>query len=85
MAKVKLTLEDHTKFIVDLGRHSWDKMVDMGKAADAEYPSDYPRQISVGLWAADYLFSGKHAIPDVTEAVNAVRHALNDGRLPTWH
>lgn len=74
----------HVNLIVNLGYHFHDKMADMGKV-NGDYPVDFPKQISVGLYAADVLFSGKHALPEVIEAVSEVRRMLNAGELPTWH
>ena len=82
MAKVKLTLEDHIQFIIDLGKHSWDKMADMGVDLPAEYPTSRLVQLYVGVLAAHKLFSGKHAIPDVTEALDAI--ADNADEVAEW-
>lgn len=84
MAKVKLTLEDHEQFIIELGKHAFDKLEAMNLNRGEPYPTSRPRQVGLGLWAASTLFSGKHAIPDVTEAARAVSQARADGRLPIY-
>jgi len=82
IAEVTAKLPEHRDFIIELGRVSFDKLVDMGKLRGAEYPEDTAKRISLGLQAANALFSGKHRNAKVDAAVSTVRDACMLGMLP---
>jgi len=81
IAEVSAALPEAKEFVIKLGFHAHEKLVEMGKTRDA-YPSDEVRQLVVGLWAHDALFTGKNRIKRVSDNVAVVRDAMNMGLLP---
>ena len=81
IAETAAALPEAKAFVIKLGFHAFEKLVEMGKTRDA-YPTDEVKQIVVGLWAHDALFTGKHRIAKVSDNVAIVRDAMNLGLLP---
>lgn len=81
IADVRAALPEAKAFVIKLGFHAHEKLLEMGKTRDA-YPSSETEQLVMGLWAHDALFTGKNRIQSVSDAVAVVRDAMNLGLLP---